>query len=838
MYYELIYTRCRQGTDILKSGRPILSDGFKVYSCSQKLLDGDAADLPLLFNMAQSKQTYSDPAFMDDAYIYAAPDKGQNIMVNFHPVPFDRNAKGDYSHRPGNFVNQIFVGGFLDFYPFELFGNREVWDAQARGEAFYYENAPQPLPERAELAESIGSILSDDIAKFVAEGRREAVQAAIAFMIDQYRLPPEERKYLVIRDEPSSNLELWVAAIESAFSPRMASGLPFATRMDKFVNSNRYMVNLNGVYQAQMNLQDPKQKPRLRAMIVGVDERDRTNIAAARPLPNAPYVILDGKSKKLEYSANTTSAYFTLVTSYDERHSRFCREFLQMLNISQPTAEALKLYDAYTVLDGSGNSTAKEIAGSLAVLKAHRMLPCTYLNRLYRSIKEALPRYLKENLLHALTILKWLQKVAPVVGDSQASDTFNTTVGTAFADCVYGDPLHQDTAEFWRGIRGSDFAETAESHLVRKETFESYRSATAKYDVDAWIAFCQIFLPCADKAHSFTMDGLYLVVKSGIDACDSAQDHKKALQICEMLNRLNTQVFKDLLLKLACEADRSGSEYYMWLLLRTDAGLTETDKAAIDFARNLQKQNQERLSDYVLEYRAKSLKMTAKMEQFLNAVLGDRAFKGRDLSKIYAVLDSKLQVQDKAGVRMAALLQETRNKAANCPISAHICALEALSGRGKRTAIIEEFETYAAQGFPSVEDEDYAGKLVRSLLSSRLSGGEFAAIVEMLISSPVYVRLLLREILGTASEKNCDDWNIVMDILAKKKDRAAAEILTDECMALKRSDKHLAQLQEMLKSHPAQDYFAMIMVDVQKKKEEAAPKLGLGRFFGFGGKKK
>ena len=123
MYSELIYTRCRQGIDILKGGRPVLSDGFKVYSCSKDILDGDVADLPLLFNMAQSKQTYSDPNFMDDVYIYAVPDKGRNILVNFHPIPFDRDAKGDYSHRPGNFVNQVFVGGFGDVYPFELFGN-------------------------------------------------------------------------------------------------------------------------------------------------------------------------------------------------------------------------------------------------------------------------------------------------------------------------------------------------------------------------------------------------------------------------------------------------------------------------------------------------------------------------------------------------------------------------------------------------------------------------------------------------------------------------------------------------------------------------------------------
>ena len=41
MYSELIYTRCRQGIDILKGGRTIASDGFKVYSCSDNIINDD-----------------------------------------------------------------------------------------------------------------------------------------------------------------------------------------------------------------------------------------------------------------------------------------------------------------------------------------------------------------------------------------------------------------------------------------------------------------------------------------------------------------------------------------------------------------------------------------------------------------------------------------------------------------------------------------------------------------------------------------------------------------------------------------------------------------------------
>lgn len=153
----------------------------------------------------------------------------------------------------------------------------------------------------------IGYINFDDIAAFVAEGRREALIGAIAFIVTQYSLPPEERKFLVIRDENSKLIELWIAAIESAFSPRMAAGLSFATRLDKFANANKYTVNLSGQYQTQINLQSPNQKLRFRAMIVGVDERDRTNAAAAKALANSPYVVLDGKTKTLSVNVDTSN---------------------------------------------------------------------------------------------------------------------------------------------------------------------------------------------------------------------------------------------------------------------------------------------------------------------------------------------------------------------------------------------------------------------------------------------------------------------------------------------------------------------------------------------------
>jgi len=141
-FSELIYTHCRHGIDILKPGRIIANDGFKVYSCTSALPEHNDIDLQFLFNAAQGKQPYKDPDFMDEAYLYYTPDKGKNFMVEFHPVPYAPDTPGDYPHSAGKFLNHVFVGDFSEFYPFETFGNKDIWNAKEEGEAFYYENKP------------------------------------------------------------------------------------------------------------------------------------------------------------------------------------------------------------------------------------------------------------------------------------------------------------------------------------------------------------------------------------------------------------------------------------------------------------------------------------------------------------------------------------------------------------------------------------------------------------------------------------------------------------------------------------------------------------------------
>ena len=212
--------------------------------------------------------------------------------------------------------------------------------------------------------------------------------------------------------------------------------------------------------------------------------------------------------------------------------------------------------------------------------------------------------------------------------------------------------------------------------------------------------------------------------------------------------------------------------------------------------------------------------------------------KGRDLSAIYTAMDSRLRLDDKNSVQVAALLQETRSEKTSCPVSAHICALDALGARKGRGSLADEFESYAKQGFPNVEDEDYVARLAKSLLNSKLSGNDFEIIVGMIAPSTIYAHALSREIIGMTTERNSYAWNVLIDAFAQKGGAAAAGILSDELMEARKSDRQLDQLQGMLNSRKAQDWFSQVIKSIQDERERSVPKSGFGRLFGFGKKKK
>lgn len=836
MYSELIYTRCGEGIDILRGRNPIKNSGFKVFSCSENVTEAGFTDLPFLYATAQSKEPYADPSFMDDAYLFVVPDLGGKYLLNFHPIPFDRTATGDYSHRPGNFINQIFIGQFDDIYPYELFGNESVWDAQKRGEAFYYENSPAPLAQRDDLGETIGYINFDDIAAFVAEGRREALMSAIAFIVAQYSLPPEERKFLVIRDENSKLIELWIAAIESAFSPRMAAGLSFATRLDKFANANKYTVNLSGQYQTQINLQSPNQKLRFRAMIVGVDERDRTNAAAAKALANSPYVVLDGKTKTLSVNVDTSNPFYRYVTTYDEGHEYLCRQFMQMVDVAAPSGDALKLYSAFVSLSKySSSKQLKDLLATLNVLGQYQLKKTSDLERLYREIKQDIPRFLKEDAVSSFAVMSWLERTAAVVGDDSVRETFKDVVCRSYADNIYLRPQSESTMDLHNAIKKSVFAQGAYDHIVLRTTVEAYTNAIHAYKPADWVSFTEFYVEALKVYRGAFPESAKMLLPDSINALYHARDGQNAVRVASLYAALNQGQTVDIILTDASSAtDQNYIAFLVQLVCRIAPETISTESNLTRLYKQLQQYNLDSHFSVALAYKAQTLVRTQDMERFLDWIQSNRELKAIDLTSVIRILDKNIVLSDKAAGRLASRIQSCRTENVPCINSAHIYALDALDDRKLANGLIPLLNSMISQGFPSIKDAAYAERLVGKLYSGRLPEGAFATVVSAASNSPYYAALIAEEAMQYVGTRQDSAIGELIDTAVQTNSRTLYDALVNACANIKQFDKGMSAIRGTIRSKAAQQYFALIEKDARTLHDQKKEPSLFGRLFSRG----
>ena len=421
MFYELIYTRCKNGVDVLHNGAPMSNEGYKVYSCSPEIYEyGGLVDMNLLINAAQSEQSYRDSQtdkFMDEAYLYYAPDHGENFLINFHPVPFDPTREGNYTKKPGNFLNQILIGDFSKFYAWQYFGDSAVWNAKQHDEPYYYASNPSPLKPR-EITPS-GKYSFDAIRKFIADGRKELLKKSVALLISQYSLDPAERKYLIIQDSSTENIELWIAAIECAFSPRISAGIPFATRLDKYASVNPYTVK-NGKFQTMINYQDPEQSLRYRAMIVGVNTQDEANNDTIRVLAASQFVLLDGVNMKTSFepAVDIDSGYFDLTTRFDDEQKSFCMDMLQHMEINAPVVDLPALYEAFKAFRNVPALTIGELMAHIKFMSKYEFADVKPVREVYNSVKSNIDSIFSKNFASSLDVIKWIKNTAAKTEDT------------------------------------------------------------------------------------------------------------------------------------------------------------------------------------------------------------------------------------------------------------------------------------------------------------------------------------------------------------------------------------------------------------------------------------
>jgi hypothetical protein len=777
-------------------------------------MEDNNIDLYFLFNTAQGKQSYVDPTLMNDAYLYFVPDKGKSFMLNFHPVPYDATAQGDYSHRAGNFLNHILVGDYSDFYPFELFRDKSVWNAKERGEAYYYENNPVDLPMRSDFDKPEGQISLNELAEFVSDGRKQALTAAISFLISQYDLLPENRKFLVIHDETSDKIEMWIAAIEHAFSPRMAATIPFATRMDKFSTANRYTVNQLGVFQTQINLQDLNQKQRYRAMIVGVDERDRVNASAVRSLVNSPFVLLDGKNKCATFEADTSNPYFSMITRFDDQHIKFCCEFLQMINVTTPNSDIFKLFSLFNnyreVMDAKSFPNSETAEKILSLLSKYGVFDCSSLRYLYEQIKNDIPRFLQENLYSALQIIKLMQTFSSVLGDFDGKKKLTEIVCKAFSDQVYKKSNEEGTISFWKNIKNSEFANSAVGYLVSPQTMKNYCLYIQSFKASDAVTLVRLFLESATLLGNVATIDLKTIMNYGLQFCARDNDTNSAKKILKTLSLYRRNDILDLLLSIAKEGDDRYAEFIIKLLIEIDESIFASDSSVLTFLEKLNAEKIKHLDRAVLKCRISTLSKPHEFEQFLKLVSKIKTLDPLDLTDIFETLDQKLNITDQGSINVALTIQQEKPLKATCTVSAHLYALNVLNDKSKRVKFMKIYNELNPQGFPSEQNPDYIYKLTDALLKARLEQQELSFVIQLFSHDNEYTNELVKAILVATSPKQSEKWNVLINIAAKKQDKILEKIIIKECSRVKQDERMLSQLIDMLKTREARDYFAHI----------------------------
>jgi hypothetical protein len=815
MFNELIYTRCRQGMDITKKGHQISSDGYKVYSCTHAIMNEGEVDLQFLVNTAQAKQPYNDPDFMDDAYLFYVPDSGKSFLINFHPILFDANAQGDYAHRSGNFVNHALLGDFSKIYPYKMFQDDKIWNAKIKGEAYYYENPPpnDGLPERGDIVDPTGKYKYEEIGAFIADGRQETLSKAVAFLIAQYNEEPEKRKFLVIKDDSSKNIELWIAAIESAFSPRIASVIPFATRMDKFVNTNRYTVKM-GLYQQQMNLQDPNHKQRYRAMIIGLDERDKANVSTLRPLPNSPFVLLDGKQKQIAFEGSTQNSYYQLITKFDGEHKKFCEWFLQAFNVLKPGAEIFDLYEIFTALNKPSLPDTRTLANVLDRLNNYKpadkpkdpsVIKASPIYEIYKRVNVDVSRLLQEEFSYALNIINWMLSSSEFVGDTGAKQRLTDIVCKAFASIILGKTDNNAKRSYWTQIQRTGFKTDAATAISNINTINN---AFASADAATFIV---IYLESCSLTGKTEQQGLTEIVKHGINICcrnnDQISFHEIVLNLSKV-KKINNQNISFALLK---GADEKLGDFLIKYIIDQDNAILASDKSALSFCEKLEKEGHGYFAGSVLMKRIEKLNKPSEMEQFIKTILSINFIKKDALLKIFESIDNKISASKDNISSLVDLLQAQKPDGAKCINSAHFLAINIFSGSFKKKNLIEIFKDLKSQGFPTITDENYIDKFVESLLKINLTDEEQEFIFDFLLHVPKEYHLAYLKKTVCAASKYKDKWNALINFISNSKNKQVNDDIAQALADSGQNEKSLVALGSLLKDENSRNYYKSIV---------------------------
>lgn len=430
MLNQVIYTRCSPTRDMKDNGRVVRADGFGIHTFSKELLtDGMISNYDALKSRLAVKNGAAEGSAMGlvHSYEYFLLD-GTTVLSYEYARPHCKELRPNgQGHRPGNFIKQALVGA-LEGYPFEWFGNG-VWDAYLRHENdFYLDGSPtaEPafLPQIAPK-QPAGPVEEARIRAFVNDGRAEAVKAGIWFLLKEFAKPENERRVLLIKDVPE-NVELWVAAITSAFSPKMARKVSFTTNRSRLGTATDQQL-FTYTDAAGRPLMQPNAPDRVRhpiCMIVGFHPKDNY-CNGVKAMPASNFQIIDGTTKTCSFQLDEplTAAYYAAAVRGGEDFKYFTRVILNGLGVEDPIADLPEIYAAATFLMDGENKPAtwryEDVLRHISTITRYGLTSLKLTSYLLDNCLLAYPNILMADRASGFPLLKKMQSLAKTTGKEQ-----------------------------------------------------------------------------------------------------------------------------------------------------------------------------------------------------------------------------------------------------------------------------------------------------------------------------------------------------------------------------------------------------------------------------------
>ena len=317
MFDQIIYTRNNFGRQLEKNGIEDKSSGYKIRSFSKEIYDHlDNKEISLLAkayikNRNESKTTAKQGLIDSFEYVKL------NNKVSFFGFQHQRLSHED--KRAGNFIKHLYVGEVND-YPVNYMNELLYPYCDYPSEYYYEMNETCDFLPSKELEPS-PKYTKEQIKEFYHDGREDTIQNAISFLIEQ--ADSSHKKVLIIKDD-ALNVLKWIACITYALPLELSKKISFNTnaKIEKSnVGSFMYCLDSDSSY-ARYAPNHENLTPHLLYDIIGISPLTMS-ASGFKPLPNSPFIVIDGTTKEISYTTQLNHDYLQFVCAYDENMNDF-----------------------------------------------------------------------------------------------------------------------------------------------------------------------------------------------------------------------------------------------------------------------------------------------------------------------------------------------------------------------------------------------------------------------------------------------------------------------------------------------------------------------------------